>query len=210
MPQEVRAEQGEALPPVRRRTSLQAERSLQLGEEAGGILRMPKEKSDFAHGLVINLVKFAEHFWNRERQEITAVKTWYELSKKDRELFLSSKPPSHLDFGEALRRQVRNFLDSPIIISHGIDHKIASLIESWANGASDHLYDMFFPARFKNEELNSKINKLRKKGLEMGHGFTGKKWTFSDINELEKLTEEIAVQIDRDILKIKDADIGEY
>jgi hypothetical protein len=37
MPQEVRAEQGEALPPVRRHTSLQAERSLQLGEEAGGM-----------------------------------------------------------------------------------------------------------------------------------------------------------------------------
>jgi hypothetical protein len=171
---------------------------------------MVEEESEFGRGLVINLVKFAEHFFNREAQELTAVKTWYELGKKEKKLFLSSRPPSYLNYGSDMRQRVQRFLESVVVTKHGVEHGIADIIETWANGASDHLYDMTFPSDCKDKTLFSKVSKLRAKGLEIGHGFTGKQWTSADINELETLTEEIAIEVDRKILKIKNADIGKY
>ena len=68
--------------------------------------------------------------------------------------------------------------------------------ELWANGASDHLYDLKVPKKWAKTAFGRKVNSLRDKGLEIGHGFTGKEWTFEDFAELLKLTREIAHLLD--------------
>jgi hypothetical protein len=77
------------------------------------------------------------------------------------------------------------------------------------NGASDHLLEIEVPKRWKNTELEQKILELRDLSLEMGHGFTGKKWAKEDFLKLKQLTEEICLTIDRK-LGLKDADLGEW
>lgn len=79
-------------------------------------------------------------------------------------------------------------------------------IELWANGASDHLYEIEAPKNWL--EINQMVKKLQDKGLEMGHGFTGKKWTIKDAEELFDLALQIAVKVDKKIGL--EPDIGQW
>ena len=107
-------------------------------------------ESDFGKGLVICLVKWAEHF-----MLLTDLCKYFE------------------NFSESER------------------------IETWANGASDHLYEIEVPEGKEWDRIRKKVKELQDKGLEMGHGFTGKKWTMEDFGELIELTHEIALMIDK-------------
>jgi hypothetical protein len=52
----------------------------------------------------------------------------------------------------------------------------SNAVEMWANGASDHLYDLITGPRVKkfNRQLAKSLASL---ALECGHGFTSRKWT---------------------------------
>lgn len=115
-------------------------------------------KSDFGKGMVICLVKFAEH----------AMKLYSEL-----ESYAKLREGSTDLFSE----------------SHAI--------HAWANGASDHLYEIEVPKGKEWNRIRKKVKTLQDKGLEMGHGFTEKKWTKEDAIELFELTQDIALMIDR-------------
>lgn len=111
-----------------------------------------EEKSEFGKGLVICLVKFAEHF---------------------------------MLFG----RQMEEYKKA------GISNE-SSCIEVWANGASDHLYEIEIPPEWKNTEIGTKVSELKNLGLEMGHGFKCKH-TKKDVDKLFNLTQKIAILIDK-------------
>lgn len=81
-------------------------------------------------------------------------------------------------------------------------------IEMWANGASDHLYDIETPKGPKWNLVRKMVDELKTKGLEMGHGYTGKKWTKQDVLKLQELTRDIALATDK-ILGI-DGDLGQW
>jgi len=55
-------------------------------------------------------------------------------------------------------------------------------VESWANGASDHLYEIETPRRWKKDRYSKKdhisfcVKFLKEHGLEVGHGFTNRAW----------------------------------
>jgi len=83
------------------------------------------------------------------------------------------------------------------------------VIELWANGATDHLYDMEVPPEWENTVIAEKVAELKSLGLSMGHGFTGHTWTFEDFLKLFRLTHEIALAIDRRI-GIQNVEEGEY
>ena len=138
--------------------------------------------SEFGKGLVICLVKFAEHF---ERDGPTGVHRLIQ--------------GYWTDFHKKCCNEVYNG-DKEKYISHQI--------ELWANGASDHLYEIRVPEGKEWNTIRKKVKKLQQKGLEIGHGFTSKKWTKEDFLELIQLTREIALMIDRKIgLK---PDIGKW
>jgi len=80
--------------------------------------------------------------------------------------------------------------------SKGDGAALSREIELWANGASDHLYHIKVPKKWARTVFGKKVAELQHKGLEMGHGFTGKAWTFENFSELQKLTREIASTLD--------------
>ena len=118
------------------------------------------EESEFGKGLVICLVKFAEH----RRQ-------WYEQKK----------------LNEDMRKKY------PGLFSE------SDAVEMHFNGASDHLYEIEVPEKWKESELGRKVKELQDFGLEIGHGFTEKNWTEDDVTKAYTLCQEIALLIDEEL-----------
>jgi len=118
------------------------------------------EDSEFGKGLVICLVKFAEHRWR-----------WYEQKE-----FYEKMRKKHPD----------SFNESDAVIMH-------------FNGASDHLYDIEVPERWKESKLGRKVKELQDFGLEIGHGFTGKNWTEGAVTKAYTMCQEIALLIDKEL-----------
>ena len=151
------------------------------------------EQSDFGRGLVICLVKFAEHFENHLTRDI------YQTSQ------YISEPPDQRDLSTK-----PTFLDPYIKIYKTEENVLSHLIQMWANGATDHLYDITVPKKWQETELGTKIRLLQKLGLEIGHGFTGKTYRIEHLNRLHQLTREIALLIDQSIGLKQIADLGEW
>ena len=173
---------------------------------------VPQPKSEFGRGLVINLVKFAEHFNSSMSQRINDVHTFYKQLEGD--------PEKLEQYDRRLRDNVRMFQDIELKVSKEIfpqydeithvRKSFSRLICLWANGATDHLYDMIVPKRWKGTELEKKVGELRELGLTMGHGFTGRIWTYSDFIKLLDLTKEIAMMIDANIGLKRQVDLGKF
>lgn len=128
------------------------------------------ENFEYGRGLVNQLVRFAKH------------QNYYNIQDK--------------------LRGVKTDLDMKMIkeVFKNDEAKwLSDKIELWANGSSDHLYDIEIPEEWHDTKLEELINKLRNKGLEMGHGFTGKLWTKEDFWELQELMKKIAMEIDKKI-----------
>jgi len=119
-----------------------------------------EEQSEFGKGLVICLVKFAEHWWK-----------WIEIKQHH----------------EEMRAKCKDLFSE------------SSGIESFFNGASDHLYEIEVPKAWEGSEIDVKVKELQSRGLKIGHGFTGEKWTERDFEECYVLCREIALLIDKQI-----------
>lgn len=117
-----------------------------------------KEESEFGKGLVICLVKFAEHRWR-----------WLEQKRLYKEL--EQKYPD-------------SFSESNAVKSH-------------FNGASDHLYEIEVPKDWENTKIGKTVKRLQSYGLEIGHGFTQKRWAEEDVNKAYTMCQEIALLIDK-------------
>jgi hypothetical protein len=112
------------------------------------------EESEFGKGLIICLVKFAEHQWR---------------------------------FQERLARN--KSMNNPLFDE-------SDAVEMFFNGASDHLYEIEVPKDWLGTDIDIKVKELQSLGLEIGHGFTGKKWTKDNFNKAYELLEDIALLID--------------
>lgn len=119
-----------------------------------------ENQSEFGKGLVICLVKFAEHFERWQEQK----KLYEGMRKKRPDLFNESEA-----------------------------------VEMYFNAASDHLYDIEVPEKWQGAEIGKKVKELQDRGLEIGHGYTGKKWAEEDVDDLHKLCREIALLIDKEL-----------
>ena len=173
---------------------------------------VPQPKSEYGRGLVINLVKFAEHFESPMSRRIGDVHVFYKQ--------LEGNPEKLEQYDKRLRDNVRMFRDIELKVSKEIfpqydeimhvRRSFSHLICLWANGATDHLYDMIVPKRWKGTELEKKVGELRELGLTMGHGFTDRIWTYDDFIKLLDLTKEIAMMIDANIGLKRQVDLGKF
>lgn len=143
----------------------------------------PKEtQSEFGQGLVYNLVLFANHFSNE---------TATGLGEKNRAIEQIEK-----DEKKDWSKNTKYWLENMVPIYGNNKRKALSHeIEMWANGATDHLYEMEVPEDW-DEGIGELVEELSSKGLRMGHGFTEAQWTMEDLNYLMKLTKKIARMID--------------
>jgi hypothetical protein len=158
------------------------------------------KKSEFGRGLAVCLVKFAEHFENDMARMIDHAHLFYGKLKGDR---------ARLDeCGADVRRDVDLFDRVYLKGTEDVERGLSRLIETWANGAADHLYEIEVPERMAGGRLGKLVGELRSKGLRIGHGFTGGIWTYEDFVELQELARKIALELDRGIGL--EPDLGEW
>lgn len=139
-------------------------------------------ESEFGKGLIVNLVKFGKHFDTRIYRDLEMIN--YRIEHPDD--FNPDEPAySTWDFS---------------IENWGNEQKyLSSQIALWANGASDHLYEIetIENPDHRWREINRKITELKEEGLTMGHGFTEQIYTMDDIIKLWDLLKQISIRIDK-------------
>lgn len=145
--------------------------------------------SEFGKGLVYNLVLFAMHCDNEFASEIRGLNFvihMKDVTEYDRTIF------DALNTIEAYKDIYPNPAD---LLRHRIN--------MWANGASDHLYEI--KTNVGDKELKKKLEELKTLGLDMGHGsglIDGTVCNWDNFCKLHELVKECARLIDSELLKI--------
>lgn len=170
---------------------------------------MVEEESEFGSGLVICLVKFAEHFENQWAMQI-----YHAHNFKDR----LNDSDFIADYGVDILREIECF--KRVYLKNGansFEEGLSSLITSWANGASDHLYQLHVPKKWKRTKLGKMIENIKELGLDMGHGrgiMGGKVFTFEEFASLQTMTRDAALELDKLLWKTlkekSQLDIGQW
>jgi hypothetical protein len=159
-------------------------------------------KSEFGKGLVICLVKFVEH----------SNKLMTDLERDKKLADNNPKPiPKYIPKGQYEKFIKEKYKKTKQIYSPNATQFLfdeSSTVSMWANGASDHLYEIETPKGNAWNRIRKKVKQLRKDGLAMGHGFTGKKYKKKDALALITLAQDIALMVDKK-LGLK-PDLGEY
>ena len=141
-------------------------------------------------GLIVNLVKFYQHLINKYFKK--------EKSEFGRGLlvclakFHQHFSPEYFEIINTYKKALSSYRgDEGGALSRGIT--------LWANGASDHLYDIEAPGGKEWEEVRQKVKELQDSGLEMGHGIASYTkniiYTLEDVERLRELTEEILTAV---------------
>lgn len=151
--------------------------------------------SEFGKGFAYSLVLFAQHFENDLAVRIGHHHFIMSKSPEEREKILCDSPdPSHsYGFNKELKQWIETFV--PIWGSE--EATLAHDIEIWANGATDHLYEIEVPEKWANEKIGRMVEQLKDGGLVIGHGFTQAVWTMKDFAGLQTLTTKIAFELDK-------------
>lgn len=147
-------------------------------------------KTDFGKGLAVCLVKFSSHLQNEWVRRIEAVDFFYRRLKGDRK---------KLEKYDRSIKEAVEYSDILMKFRKTSNKWISEEMELWANGASDHLYEMRVPEEWEKDLIGKKVAELQNLGLKIGHGFTKIIWTVRDLRKLSDLTEEIAFLLDKKI-----------
>ena len=157
-------------------------------------------KSEFGKGLTVCLGKFLEHFGNQKMRRIGFIDMYKNKPEVEQKAIISDNPPDNLNYGEAngyLRFYIEDMLP---IYKNDIDKALSREIESWASGATDHLYEIETPEGKDWDEVRKMVEKLKDMGLKMGHGFKKEHiWETRDINKLIELALRILLEVDKKI-----------
>lgn len=146
---------------------------------------MKKEKNEFCRDLIVDLAKFYQHFINK-------------YFKKEKSQFgkglVVCLVKFYQHFSSEYLREI--YICKGVFSSmYGEEKALSRGITLWANGASDHLYEIETPEGKEWNEIREKVEILQNSGLEMGHGIAhytkGTIYTLKDVERLRELAEEI-------------------
>ena len=150
---------------------------------------MKKDKGKFCSDLIVNLVKFYQHFINK-------------YFKKEKSQFgkglVVCLVKFHQHFSPEYLKEI-NICKEALSSYYGDEKALSRGITLWANGASDHLYEIKTPGGKEWEGVRQKVKELQDSGLEMGHGMASYTkniiYTLKDVERLRELTEEILMAV---------------
>ena len=150
---------------------------------------MRKEKGKFCGDRIVNLVKSYQHFidkyFKKERSEFGKGLVVC-LAK-----FYQHFSPEYLEEINICKEALSSHYGNEKALSRGIT--------LWANGASDHLYEIETPGGEEWEEVRQKVKELQDSGLEMGHGIAcytrDTIYALKDVERLRELAEEILMAV---------------
>lgn len=166
-------------------------------------------KTEFGKGLIICLVKFAEHY-ERKMFSIHTLKFYeeYQKSNTPRRAYMLSRSPYNYD--KNLVEQLHYLIELERIYKTP-QRVISSQCAMFMNAASDHMYDIQVPKGKSWDKIRVRVAKLRHKALQIGHGFVEhiKMWTSKDVLWCFEEARRIAVMIDKK-LGLKDAEEGKW
>ena len=167
-------------------------------------------KSEFGKGFVVCLSKFYQHFGYDSLTNIRFCEKMMKLSKEDIEKVISGNPPANLNYGTERSNAFKFFYTKEISVWGSAEKAMNQKVSLWANGASDHLYEIEVPKGKRWDRFREPVKKLQNIALDMGHGagLNGTKlYTLKNIDALQEVTEELLLLIDM-MLGLK-ADWGE-
>ena len=165
---------------------------------------MKKNASEFGKGLVQQLVYFAAHFDNRHTECIHQLNSIIKdlSSNGGTESLFARYGNTHLNSclsGVIIdKEKLVTSKEARLAAKNHLQTQLMRQIQLWANGASDHLYEIEYPD-MKFTKMNKAIRKLRRMALSIGHGFDGKAdklSTYKNFLEMISLTKRIAGMID--------------
>jgi len=146
---------------------------------------MKKEKGKFCKNLIVNLIKFYQCFINKYFKK--------EKSEFGKGLvvclfkFYQHFSPEYLKEINICKGALSSYCGEEKALSRGIT--------LWANGASDHLYEIEAPEGKEWDEVREKVEILQDSGLEMGHGIKSyveeRLYILEDVESLREITEDI-------------------
>lgn len=150
---------------------------------------MRKEKGKFCRDLIVRVVKFCQHFINKYFKK--------EKSEFGKGLVVClAKFYQH--FSPEYLKEI-NICKEVFSSRYGNEKALSRGITLWANGASDHLYEIEAPEGKEWNDVREKVKILQDSGLEMGHGIACYMkdiiYTLKDIERLRELTEEILMAV---------------
>lgn len=159
-------------------------------------------KSEFGKGLAVCLAKFYEHFASQSLLNLYFYKRSSERPEEEQRKIRSANPPDNLNYGRDKNEGFDFWMSKMIPIWGSIGATISHDVNLWANGASDHLYQIYCPRGKEWNDLRKIVAELKDKGLDMGHGkglMGTETYTLEDVDELRRLTEKALVLVDRKI-----------
>lgn len=158
-------------------------------------------KSEFGKGLAYNLVLFASHFENHMVSKIGRISFVLRKSREERAKILCDVPDSSHNYG--WNSEIKWWFDKIVPHWKTPEKALSHEVTLWANGASDHLYEIQIPEAWRRKSIGKKIAQLKELGLEMGHGLASLQnhntYTADHVTELMTLTKDIAFLIDKEL-----------
>jgi hypothetical protein len=163
--------------------------------------KVKRTGSEFGKGTVYNLMLFAHHFGNDQARELSHIHLVMSKHPKERALILSELPDAKHNYG--WNKDVKFWYDKIVPIYGSVENAFSERLKLWANGASDHLYELEIPAKYEKKELGMLLRKIKKLGLEMGHSFSVKKtYRYKDFVNLWDWSTKACQLIDKQIIKV--------
>lgn len=173
------------------------------------IVKVEHHHTEFGSGLVVNLIEFAHHLDNDLARQIHLSYLWVSKYNRDWEQIRNH---------DVSITNAAQWFERSNMIWGTPERTLSEMIELWANGASDHLYEIHVPLwmRFVHpvlsrriKELKDAVAQLREEGLEIGHGFnTQMTWKIENFLKLYELTLHIGNLLDS--LLLTRSDKGQY
>jgi hypothetical protein len=144
------------------------------------------EQSEFGAGVIVCLAKFSGHLENDWYRRCRNAERWRTMSEDARKT-IAAESKTH-PYGDSAR------IVADVIVGFDRDDcGLSHSIELWMNAASDHFYDL------DRERAPQPLRDLAGLTLKIGHGFTGEKWTWQTVEEIERLWRESCLAIDAQI-----------
>lgn len=150
-----------------------------------------EEQSEFGSGVIVCLVKFSEHLSNDMMMRYVHAQWWYNANQLKRDAWESEA--RHYPTGDS-SRIVAHARSVFMGIRENSEAELLSALAMWANGASDHFYQL------DAELAPPKLKILADFMLDLGHGsgMMGK-WERSaedTIDYIWQMWEEATLEID--------------
>ena len=157
----------------------------------------PDTGSEFGKGFLYCLAMFITHFDNSTADRLNHIQFVMSKPQEERDLILIDNPDDRHNYG--WNKDVKWWIEKIVPIYGNWERAFSSDLTTWANGSSDHLYELECPEVYKGTEIEKKVEELRDLGLDMGHGrgLMGEaQYTWENFVYLKKLTAQIFKLVD--------------